>query len=143
MVYYVVIDTNVVISAVIKASSNPGMIMRLVDAGIIAPLINEDILKEYRTVLNRPKFHFNPEDIEKYLNLFEAHSVNVEEEHVDIKLPDEKDRVFYEVVLASKKQRASWLTTGNIKHFPTETFIVTPKELCDIILGGGEQNKKS
>ncbi len=39
MKYYAVIDTNVLVSAVLKPSSNPGMIIRLALEGIIIPLV--------------------------------------------------------------------------------------------------------
>ena len=29
---------------------------------------------------------------------------------------------------------SAWLVTGNIKHFPNETFIVNPRQMLDIIL---------
>ena len=28
----------------------------------------------------------------------------------------------------------AYLVTGNIKHFPTEPFIVTPRQMIDIIV---------
>ena len=46
-------------------------------------------------------------------------------------LPDMKDLPFYEVVL-EKRSDDAYLVTGNIKHFPQEPFIVTPRELLDI-----------
>ena len=62
------------------------------------------------------------ESVESYLN------------HIDIDLPDPKDVVFYEVVMEQRASTQSWLVTGNIKHFPNETFIVTPRQMLDIIL---------
>ena len=61
-------------------------------------------------------------------------AISVKNETIDVVLPDEKDRVFYEVVVKSNEIRESKLVTCNIKHFPTTYFVVTPKELCDIIL---------
>ena len=49
-------------------------------------------------------------------------------------MPDPKDRVFYEVVKEQRKSDNAYLTTGNIKHFPQKPFIVTPRQLLDIIL---------
>lgn len=57
MKYYVVIDTNVLVSAALKGDLNPGLILRMVDEGIILPLINKQIISEYVHVLKRPKFH--------------------------------------------------------------------------------------
>lgn len=50
MTYYAVIDTNVLVSAMLKWSSVPGNV--LVFSGVIVPVFNEQILDEYRTVLN-------------------------------------------------------------------------------------------
>ena len=47
-------------------------------------------------------------------------------------IPDMKDVPFYEVVLEKRNDNA-YLVTGNIKHFPKEPFIVTPRELLDIL----------
>jgi uncharacterized protein len=44
--YYVVIDTNVLISAALKPDSNPGIIFKFIDDGIIVPLINNEILND-------------------------------------------------------------------------------------------------
>ena len=43
-----------------------------------------------------------------------------------------KDLPFYEAVL-EKRDVNAYLVTGNIKHFPKEPFIVTPRELLDIL----------
>lgn len=58
MKYYAVIDTNVLVSAMLKRDSVPGNIMELVFTGCIVPVVNEEIVTEYREVLKRPKFHF-------------------------------------------------------------------------------------
>lgn len=57
---------------------------------------------------------------------------------LDIVLPDPKDRVFYEVVLEERKTEDAYLVTGNIKHFPIETFVVTPRKMLDIIFSDTE-----
>lgn len=56
MNYYAVIDTNVLVSALLKWNSVPGKIIEMVFTGIITPILNDDILREYREVLFRPKF---------------------------------------------------------------------------------------
>lgn len=134
MKFYVVIDTNVLISAGLKPNSNPGIIVQLVHNGTIVPLINSKILEEYNEVLSRPKFKFKDDDIKEIIENMATKGVYVDENHIDIELPDEKDRVFYEVTMTSKEERESMLVTGNMKHFPVEPFIVTPKELCEIII---------
>lgn len=56
--------------------------------------------------------------------------------------PDMKDVPFYEVVL-EKWDDDAYLVTGNIKHFPKEPYIVTPRELLDILNRGSQQKRKS
>ena len=40
----------------------------------------------------------------------------------------------YEVVMEERKNEDAYLVTGNIKHFPIRPYIVTPREMLDIIL---------
>lgn len=55
MKYYAVIDTNVLVSAMLKWQSVPGSILEFSLEGIIVPVLNEEIVEEYRAVLERPK----------------------------------------------------------------------------------------
>ena len=134
MSYYVVIDTNVLVSAMLKWESIPGCIMEMVFEGPIIPVVNECIVKEYREVLSRPKFHFTEDIINDVLDNIERQGIYVDTESIDIELPDSKDRVFYEVVMEERKAEVAYLVTGNMKHFPVKPFIVTPREMIDIIL---------
>lgn len=138
MKYYAVIDTNVLVSAMLKWNSVPGNVMELTFDGPIIPLYNREILKEYHEVLLRPKFHFTKEIVEDVLDVIKQRGINIEAEILDIILPDPKDRVFYEVVLEKRKTEDAYLVTGNIKHFPVESFVVTPREMLDIIFSEKE-----
>jgi len=53
---------------------------------------------------------------------------------LDIVLSDSKDTVFYKVVMEKRKTDDAYLVTGNIRHFPVKPYVVTPRELLDIIL---------
>ncbi len=134
MKYYVVIDTNVLVSAMLKWNSVPGNVLQLTFDGPIVPVLNTEIANEYKEVLARPKFSFNDEIINAVLDAINSKAIYVDAESIDIELPDPKDRVFYEVVMEERKDEDAYLVTGNIKHFPNKTFIVTPKELINIIL---------
>lgn len=134
MKYYVVIDTNVLVSAVLKSHSVPGSIVELAFDGPIIPILNEAIEKEYREVLSRPKFHLPEDLIEGIMSTFHKRAIYVDAEHLDLELPDPKDLVFYEVVMEERKEEEAYLVTGNIRHFPNRPFIVTPREMLDIIL---------
>ncbi len=45
---------------------------------------------------------------------------------------DQDDLVFYEVVM-EKRDEDAYLITGNLRHFPIRTFIVTPAEMLKIM----------
>ncbi len=134
MKYYAVIDTNVLVSAMLKWNSIPGSILELTFDGPIVPLLNKEIFDEYREVLSRPKFHLTKDIVDDVLNELKDKGIFVDSEKLDIELPDTKDAVFYEVVMEERKTEDAYLVTGNIKHFPNKPFIVTPKEMLDIIL---------
>ena len=59
----------------------------------------------------------------------------IDTDDMDYELPDPKDVVFYAIVMEKRKEEDAYLVTGNIKHFPLEPFVVTPREMIDIILG--------
>lgn len=138
MVYYAVIDTNVLISAMLKWNSVPGNIMELAFSGTIIPILNEHIINEYREVLSRPKFHLTDDIINTVVGEIERLGIYVDAEKLDTQLPDPKDRVFYEVVIEERKSEDAYLVTGNLKHFPIKPFIVTPRQMLDIIIGNIE-----
>lgn len=139
MNYYVVIDTNVLVSAMLRWSSVPGNIMELALDGPIIPMLNQGIVAEYREVLSRPKFHLDQAIIDDVIGGIVERAIFVDAETLDVELPDPKDRVFYEVVMEERKHEDAYLVTGNIKHFPIKPYVVTPREMLDIILEGIEE----
>ena len=70
--------------------------------------------------------------IDYLLSAIEKYGILVSPLPSGIVLPDMKDLPFYEVVL-EKPDDGAYLVTGNIKHFPKEPFVVTPRELLDIL----------
>ena len=134
MKYYAVIDTNVLVSAILKYHSVPGSIVELAFDGPIIPILNDTIESEYREVLSRPKFHLPQDLIEDIMSAFHKRGLYVDAEKLDVELPDPKDLVFYEVVMEARKEDDAYLVTGNLRHFPEKLFIVTPREMLNIIL---------
>ena len=134
MRYYAVIDTNVLVSALLRWQSVPGEIIIESLTGHITPLLNEEILSEYRNVLYRPKFHFPPDAVEVLLDGIISRSIFTDRMATGETLPDPKDAVFYEVVMDARKDTDAYLVTGNLKHFPVKPFIVTPREMLEILL---------
>lgn len=134
MKYFAVIDTNVLVSAMLKWQSVSGSVMEFTLEGFIIPVLNKEIVAEYRTVLARPKFGLDDKIIIDIIDSLENVGFYVDAETIDIELPDSKDRVFYEVVMEKRKEEETYLVTGNNKHFPDKPFIVTPRQMLDIFL---------
>ncbi len=139
MHYYAVIDTNVVVSAMLKWQSLPGNILELVFDGIITPVFNDEILSEYREVLSRPKFNLNKQIIEDFVGNIEELGMSIKAATLDLDFPDPKDRVFYEITMESRKSDETYLVTGNTKHFPEQCFVVTPREMLEIVFSKNNQ----
>ena len=130
---YAVLDTNVLVSALWSKSSE-STISTLINAVIdkkITPLYHKDIIEEYREVLSRDKFHFLPEAREALINRIINTGINSERIPYDAAMPDEDDRVFYEVTLSKDD---AYLVTGNGKHFPRTPIVVTPAEMLEILM---------
>jgi predicted nucleic acid-binding protein len=136
MSVYAVIDTNVVVSAMMAVHANAATVrvVGMMYTGEITPLYNEEILAEYYEVLRRKKFNFTEANIHGMLSAIEKYGVCVDAASSGETLPDMKDLPFYEVVL-EKRDDDAYLVTGNIKHFPQKPFVVTPKQMLEIITG--------
>lgn len=134
MNYLVVIDTNVLISALLSKHSDAAtvQVLNAVFDGTIIPVFNDEILAEYDNVLHRPKFKFSDTNIQLLLDTIKTYGVFAKQLITNEILPDPKDLVFYEVVMAKQDENA-YLVIGNSKHFPKKPFIVTPNELLDIM----------
>ncbi len=65
MKYYAVIDTNVLVSAMLKEGSAPWHVLKEALDGCITPLLNGEILSEYGEVLLRKKFGFSESAVAK------------------------------------------------------------------------------
>lgn len=132
MKIYVVIDTNVLVSAMLAVrpdSATVRVLEHLVN-GDIVPMFNAEIVAEYREVLRRPRFRFAEDDIAAVIDLLVKGGVDSERAVTSGLVKDEKDVVFYEVAMSRED---SYLVTGNIRHFPVNTRVVTPNELLEII----------
>ena len=121
MRYYAVIDTNVLVSAMLKFQSVPGKIANEALLGDLIPLLSEEIIAEYREVLARPKFKFDQKNVEILIDGIVDRGIFVDAVPVEEMIPDPKDIVFYEVVMEGRKEHDdTYLVTGNTKHFPTK-----------------------
>lgn len=139
MKVYAVIDTNVIVSALLSKNEGSATVRVLneIFGGRIIPLYHQDILREYKEVLYRSKFHLEKETIEFVLDAIVQFGLSVFPHYTGEKLIDEDDVIFYEVVM-EKRDEDAYLVTGNQKHFPAKEFIVTPAEMMEILDGNIE-----
>lgn len=132
MKIYAVIDTNVLVSALLtknRHSATYKVLESLLERKMKL-LYNDDILKEYKDVLSRPKFRFPIGDVNNIVNFVVEEGLLSTRKHSKEYFPDPKDIVFYEVAISKKN---AYLVTGNEKHFPNKPIVVTPAEFIDII----------
>ncbi len=73
------------------------------------------MILEYREVLLRPAFGFDPADVQTLIDYVESEGFDVVAKPLAAGLPHPADEVFLSVALASS---AEALITGNLRHFP-------------------------
>ena len=110
----VILDTNILVSALITPFGNPAKILDMVLFGELQVLYDDRILYEYREVLLRPKFGFEKKDVDELLAFIEAEGFKITAVPVNETLVDEDDIPFIEVAISGK---AEALITGNKRHF--------------------------
>ncbi|WP_367398792.1 PIN domain-containing protein [Segatella copri] len=116
---YAVIDTNIIVSSFItkNPSSATRRVINSMLSGKIKPLYNDEILAEYFDVLSRSKFHLNEVRINELLYFIKQNGIDSSRFPYDGEMPDEDDRVFYEVCLSKEDYRQpqafSKRTAGN------------------------------
>lgn len=134
MEIYAVIDTNVLLSALLSKNEDSATV-KVLDAvfeGKIIPLYHQDILIEYNEVLHREKFHLREEVIQTVLDAVRQYGIPVFPQSTGAVLINMDDLIFYEVAM-EKRDDDAYLVTGNQKHYPFRDFIVTPAEMVKII----------
>ena len=132
--YYVVLDTNVLISGLLKIESYPGLVLKEILSENIILLINQEVLDEYTEVMSRPKFKFDKYMVYEFIEILEQYIEYVNVKTIDIQFNDEKDKVFYEIFKSYKLTNNVYLVTGNLKHFPKEDNIMGPKEFVENVI---------
>ena len=135
MKYYAVLDTNVLVSAMLKIGSVPFDVVMEALNGDIIPLLNDEIFMEYEEVLSRPKFKFDGKIVKILIDDFKRRAVHVTADAESVKnlVSDENDAVFYAVLMEKRKEEEAYLVTGNMRHFPARPYVVTPREMLAII----------
>jgi len=132
----IVLDTNVLVSGILKPYSEAAAILRLVTDGAIQLAYDLRVLSEYRDVLKRSKFNFPQENVEGFLEQIEQEGLLVSVKPLEFHLPDPDDEPFLEVALSG---RVKAVVTGNKRYFPRKEYegvrILSPAEFLEAVKG--------
>ena len=128
-----VIDTNVLVSAVLKPDGlqRTAFLLAITKPGRL--YVSLPVLEEYVEVLSRPELSIRRGLRLQLLQLIKNHGHLVTpSRHIEA-TSDPDDNIFVECADAA---RADFLITGNRKHFPAywkNTKIVTPREFVSLV----------
>ena len=120
----VVLDTNVLVSALWSNKGNPYKILEHIFKNDLILYYNYEIMDEYIEVLHRDRFGFSEQDLNSLFFEIMSKGVLAESFIYDMRFTDENDKKFYDLA----KSNETILITGNIKHYPNEPFIMTPRK---------------
>ena len=125
----IVLDTNILVSAVWSLGRNTTKILEAVFMRRFTACYDYRIIEEYQRVLHYPKFKFTESEIDSVLEPIIKNGISVIPEAIkDIPFErDETDRKFYEVA----KFCNAVLVTGNLVHYPKEKNIILPAEFIE------------
>jgi putative PIN family toxin of toxin-antitoxin system len=111
----VVLDTNVLVSGLLKEASNPGKILDLALENRFQIAYDDRILGEYEDVLARPELRLHPGRVRAVIAHIELTGKLIEAASLPPDgFQDRSDLPFAEVFLTSN---ADALVTGNPRHF--------------------------
>lgn len=126
----VVIDTNILVSALLTPNGNPAKVLDYVINGAIVLCYDSRLLAEYLEVLHRPKFGLDRKSVSQVIDFFVYSGISIIPIPLTVNFEDPDDKKFYEVAVSSN----AFLVTGNMKHFPEEPLVVTLADFLKIIV---------
>ena len=106
----VIVDTNILVSAVLRGRTPKEVIQFIIDTPDCDWLVSKEILEEYKQVLSRPKFKLTPEIINQWWFVLDTVTRVVEVTNVVDFPRDRKDAKFLACALATN---ADFLLTGD------------------------------
>jgi putative PIN family toxin of toxin-antitoxin system len=120
----VVLDTNILVSAMLTINGIPARITEMALDGELSVCYNSNILLEYNNVLYRPQFNFNAKKVQNIVSTITELGIELMPTASNFPMTHESDRKFYDLHKAAN----AILITGNIKHFPKESTIIKPAD---------------
>jgi uncharacterized protein len=111
----VVLDTNVLVSALLKRDSVPGRLLQAVWEGTLDLVLSEPLLTELREVLDYPKIRkrlvASAIDTEQFLELLPFFTIQVD--LTGVKVPRPRDAADEMVLATFIAAEAEWLVSGD------------------------------
>jgi len=120
----VVLDTNILVSALWSKQGNPYKVVEMLFLDELTIYYTDEMIEEYEEVLCRDKFDFSKDQVESLLQELTKNGVLTRPIASTEMFADETDRKFYDTA----KSNNATLITGNIKHYPNQSFVMTPFE---------------
>jgi len=137
----VVLDTNVIVSAVLQPLGLPAQVFLRAIGGSIQLCISGDVYAEYEEILRRPRLRRDENVIAATLHSIRESGLWVRPMQVVRACVDPDDDMFVECAQAAS---AHYVVTGNIKDFPDswhDIRIVTPRRFLEIMSGETEPTR--
>lgn len=130
----VVLDTNVIVSALVAPNGNEAGVLSLALQGQLALCLSPAMLAEYEEVLHRPRLKLQPSEIAAVLVNIRGVSRMVQPSETLKISGHEPDNRIYECADAAQ---ADYIVTGNARHFPRphkNTMIVNARQLLGLLV---------
>lgn len=128
-----VIDTNVLVSAVLKPEGLQRTVFLLATTKPARWYVSDPITEEYSAVLARPELKIRKSLRLQFIQLIKNHTHSVTPSRLPQLTTDPDDNIFLECADAA---RADYLVTGNQRHFPRfwkKTKVINSREFLDIV----------
>ena len=138
----VVIDTNIIVSALLQPLGPPAQVFLLAVSGSIQLCITGEVYADYEEVIRRPRFRHDESVIRAALDSIREKGLWLRPTETVRACADPDDDIFLECAQAA---RAAYLVAGNTKHFPAtwrDTRIVAARQFLEIITSEPKQHRR-
>ena len=129
----VVLDTNVVVSALLRQKGAPSAILDAATSKQFRSYVSESLLDEYREVLTRGYLRLDQRRAAKFIADFQGVAIFVvPQKKVAASRDPDDDRVLE----CALEARADFIVTGNIRDFPAQFHgvrVVTPRDFLFVL----------
>lgn len=128
----VVLDTNVVLAAILSPLGPAALIVQLILDGVIRAYISAPVWTEYLEVTSRPDIGIPGPIRQLALRRFQKATLRIVPQTMVSESPDPKDNIFLECAEAAK---AHYLVTENVRDFPKiwkYTRVVRPGQFLKV-----------